>query len=478
MIIALGGRMGSGKSVLSSELIKSGFIKISFADALKNILSQTFSIEIDKFYSTDEKSKIFNIPICINKISIEKICNFYNINPEDILSQISSDKYIYSLRDLMQYVGTDILRKYDYNIHITKTIESIDLSKNYVCDDVRYLNELNCLKQMGAIDYYVIRQNNFNISNHISEVSLNWTMFSNVIINNKSEKHIKKIFLNSINYIDKWNNLTVKGRTNQIKFNRSSLLNFLQENNFDTTKVSKILNCSRDKIVWWCNNFMISIDDNNFYYDKHSFLHSSKEASYYAGLLSADGCIKKSGKSINCYAVELSSNDYSLVYGFKKYVKSNKPIYEKIHKINKKNNYYFIINSPYIVENLKFWNLKPRKSKYNEIPDIIKYDKKMMSYWFLGLIDGDGTVLVRKPPKKYINKKITQGDLIIQVLASKEVIYYLHSMFPGGSIQKEKRVDNLYYLSYFGSNAIFLYKEIYDPIALSRKWDKIEQFIK
>jgi hypothetical protein len=463
MIIILGGRKGNGKSSFSSELEKIGYTKISFADYLRYCISTIYNMDILKLKTQDGKAEILQEPLQWNEEYARKLFILTGINDYPYLI---IDKTFNTRRDALQYIGSDILRKYDDNFHVKRTIQNIDPNKNYVCDDIRYLNELNGLKNLGAVEFYVIRSNNFDISNHSSEVSLNWSDFRYQIINNRELKSIQSKFIKSIELISN-ENFLFKKKGKHIQFTRSELIDTMNKYNHDTNMVAKHYGCSRDKIIWWCNNYMINVSRNTYTNDQRAFLTASKEAAYYAGLLSADGCIKKSGRSKYNYVMELSSDDYSIVDGFRNFMGSNKPIFSKIHKISKKINYTITINCPFVIENIKYWNLKPRKSKYNEIPDIIKNDQNLLKFWLLGLIDGDGSIYVDK-----------QDKLFITFLASKEIAIFYTNMYKHlhPSIRNHKKIENLYCVSFYGSRAIDLYKDIYDDIALPRKWDKVKEY--
>ena len=459
MIICFGGRMHSGKSIISNHLLNNGFIKFSFADYLKSIIIKLYNMSYNDLYSVEGKLEKLSIPLEWNQDIANKMFKMIGINYNFPIE----NKQFSSRRDCLQYIGSDILRNFNDNFHIEKTLEQLDLSKNYVCDDVRFLNELTAIKELGAISFFIIRPNNFIISNHLSEVSLNWTNFDNVLINNSCPANLIKL---AINNIENSEHKSAK-RKNNYQIDKKMLMALLEKHNFSTVSCAKEINCSRDKIVWWCKKYGINIKNTNIYkYDHKLFLYPTSDSAYYAGLLSADGCVKKSGRSKYNYVLELSSNDFSLVNGFKNLLLSNKPIYNKITK-NGNINYYFTVNDPYIIENIKYWNLEPRKSKYNKIPDIIKNNNYLMKFWVLGLIDGDGSV--------YFNKK---NRPIISLLASKEIIIYIKNMFPliSSYMYNHKKIDNLYDLRFFGKNAISFYKEIYAPIALARKWDKMKKF--
>ena len=75
----------------------------------------------------------------------------------------------------------------------------IEEGKKYVIDDVRFLNEKEMIEKMGGVCWYVIRPTMYNVSNHISEISLEWRQFDNVIVNNHSLNYLKyhwELFMN------------------------------------------------------------------------------------------------------------------------------------------------------------------------------------------------------------------------------------------------------------------------------------------
>lgn len=461
MIISFSGRKGSGKTSASELLVNTyGFIKVSFADPLKQILSELYNINLVDFYDPIKKENKFDTPVVWDKKKCSSLSKIIN---EDI--EYNNDvRKLMSIRECLQYIGTDVLKKHKANFHIIKTLELIsDDTKNYCFDDCRFIDELRFLQENGAICVFIIRPNNFDISNHSSEVDLNWTMFDYILRNNCN----KKMFVNRIKFFIE--DLLLKNKKRTI--DRVVLLNLIKTYN-STINVAKVLVCSRDKINWWCIRYMIDSGVCDYKYNERSFLYPDEFSSYFAGLLSADGCIKKSGRSPYNYVVELHSNDKILIEKFISFLGTNKQMYVKHRQGNLKPGYYITINSPYIIENIKFWNLKPRKSRINEVPDIIKYDDTLFKYWVVGIIDGDGSILFSK-----------HGALTISILASKEIVDFIKDKYSyiKSAIAPEKKVDNLYSLRYTGKAAITFYKTIYDSklnVGLQRKWEKIGKLVK
>lgn len=452
MLITISGRKHSGKSTLSKILIDKGFKKISFADPLKKIVSELYNWPLEDLYNFIKKEESLQIPVEWNE---EKCLHLSQIIKENV---IFKKPFLFkNRREALQYIGTEVLRQHDKDFHIKKFKELICNNINYVCDDLRFKNELNCVKEIGGISIFVFRPFYWDYSNHESEISLTYKDFDTVIINSGSEKQLnrKGIFL--------FENL-IKNRDYIpcLKLNRSSFKNMLENIfNYNSKRMAQYLNCSKDKIVWWAKKFGINYNLNKYSVNHDSFLNCDKESSYWAGYLSADGCIKQNNKH---YVLELTSCDKETIEGFKKFIGSNKPIYTHLREPFARNNYQIYVNSPFIIENLKQWCLEPKKSKWNKIPDIIKNNDDLISYWIVGLIDGDGSICIDKKNRP-----------IITILASKQIVEFIFNWCNIKSyIRNHKGIENLYTLQFNGKYAIEFYRKIYKGFGLKRKWDKIK----
>ena len=128
MKIAFGYKMRTGKDTSVDYLIsKYGGEKITFANSL-----------YDSLYSTQ---KIFNLPL-------------------------QKD------RNYLQIVG-DWARNKDKDIFVNLALNRVvDNSKNYFCNDLRFMNEFKNLKSRGWI-CVKINRNSVETGNHVSEIELN-----------------------------------------------------------------------------------------------------------------------------------------------------------------------------------------------------------------------------------------------------------------------------------------------------------------
>jgi hypothetical protein len=89
-----------------------------------------------------------------------------------------------SLREFLQILGTDILRRHNPEWHIHIISKTINSDSRFVFADTRFPNELDFIKRAGGECWFIMRDQGYtSISNHISEVSLVPAHFEHVLVN-------------------------------------------------------------------------------------------------------------------------------------------------------------------------------------------------------------------------------------------------------------------------------------------------------
>lgn len=457
MIIYFAGRKGSGKSLLCNRLIEKGFIKVSFADRLKELISYLYGCKIEDLGILSFKEKKLDQPWIFNKNTFLEIKDYFNIKTDFDIDDNLVIKFD-TPRKSMQYIGTDLLRSIDPDFHVKHTIKKIKTlmseNKDICLDDGRYFNEKVELDKLGAIGIFVFRPKDEQYNNHTSEISLRRQMFDYVICNDKKISTL-------ITSIDRF--LSSIKNNNEKPISRNQLSEMLQK---DTpSHIAKKLNCSPDKVIWWARNYLIEIKNLSYSMNEDVFSYITPESCYYAGLISADGCIKYKPNAV----VELTSSDEQAIIDFKSFMETDKEIYRKKKK-NGKLQYALVINSKKVLEDMKLWNLESKKSKLNKVPEILlDIDRYYLDFWLVGLIDGDGTVCV------------TKNTITIGFLASKEICEFISDRYKEFNFHisyNHKGIDNLCYIRCNSKNAINFYKNVYRGKGLARKWDKMKNLIK
>lgn len=155
MIIAFAGRKQSGKTS-SCEFVQNIFSQMArknsciynFADPLKKMCIEIFGLTYNQCYGSDENKN-----------------EFVNCTWPDTETTMTA-------REVMQYVGTNIFRKMQYNVWADATIRKIqdeNLPLSLIAD-CRFPNEVEAVKKAGGL-ILKLNRNPYN-SSHESETAL------------------------------------------------------------------------------------------------------------------------------------------------------------------------------------------------------------------------------------------------------------------------------------------------------------------
>lgn len=120
MLIGISGKARAGKDLLASFMVAEGWVKLSFAKALKDQVKQSFNL-------TD-----IHVNGALKETRLESLNG-------------------YSPRELMIDYG-NLFRKYNENYWVNLVMEEAvkDTTKNYVITDVRYKNELEIIRNYSG----------------------------------------------------------------------------------------------------------------------------------------------------------------------------------------------------------------------------------------------------------------------------------------------------------------------------------------
>ena len=179
MLIGFSGKKGSGKSYFADYLVNNKlFIKLSFASPLKEITKILFNL-------SDEDVK------------------------DPIKKELINPKFNASPRELMQWLGTDIMReefnkKFNYSGSIwidsvkDKVKTLLDKNKDVVIDDVRFQNEVDMIHSLGGIVINLRNDldNTLNNSTSTHSSENQKLTFNYEFVNDKSYSNTYDIYLN------------------------------------------------------------------------------------------------------------------------------------------------------------------------------------------------------------------------------------------------------------------------------------------
>jgi|SaaInlStandDraft_1057018.scaffolds.fasta_scaffold175378_2 dephospho-CoA kinase len=153
MLLGLTGKKGSGKDTFADYIVKKyGFIKLAFADQLRNILKVTFNW-------TDEH---------FNRENKEKECKEWKITPREAMQVMGTEV----LRELFNNKINTTIKNNKYSYHI-KCIHNMIIKlkgKNIIISDIRFQDEIEYIKSMDGLIIAINKNvNNNKFSNHKSE---------------------------------------------------------------------------------------------------------------------------------------------------------------------------------------------------------------------------------------------------------------------------------------------------------------------
>jgi hypothetical protein len=171
LIIGLIGVKGSGKTTAADYIkrkIKNGQV-VSFADKLKQTCVKITGLPFEHFEQQNLKESIYD-PKFLKTSEIVTLLTEFNIDAgnTNALEQFSGVQYT-SNRQLMQILGTDILRNIDRNIHIKNVLNRQD---NLIIPDVRFENEAIEIDANGGYLVYIQNkdaESNLSLTSHRSE---------------------------------------------------------------------------------------------------------------------------------------------------------------------------------------------------------------------------------------------------------------------------------------------------------------------
>lgn len=163
-------------------------------------------------------------------------------------------------------------------------------------------------------------------------------------------------------------------------------------------EIAKELNMSKSLIskTWKQNGFIGKI--NRTYYCNENYFKTidTPERAYLLGLIASDGCVYKRENHIGVLSLSFHEKEIELLNIVQRELETNQPI------LHKENIISLAINSDILFNDLKNYNIVPRKTWIYE-PVSLENDKLTWHY-LRGYLDGDGSIYYcKKNPDKLHN---------------------------------------------------------------------------
>lgn len=214
MILGVSGKIKSGKnefynhlqSLMERDNIES--VDFSYGVIIKRLSAMIFGIEYDPSKDREYKEEIFvdlsnfktytrdevmldlaNIDYLYDSEYIDDFIGYWGVRLSDLINNIGNHKkprVLITMRIWLQYFGTNVCREFVNDFWINSTFNSLDLTKNLICTDVRFPNEASAIINRGGIVIRIEREECNNRDNeHISESAMDsYNEYDYVIHNN------------------------------------------------------------------------------------------------------------------------------------------------------------------------------------------------------------------------------------------------------------------------------------------------------
>jgi hypothetical protein len=126
--ILITGLKGAGKDTAGKFFTDRGYVKVSFADKLKDVIAITFGWERQLLEGDTDYSRQFR-------------------ETSDDWWAKKLDRDTFTPRDALVEIGTDVFRQHFHdNIWVSALLRSLKTTQRYVFTDVRYINEITLIQ--------------------------------------------------------------------------------------------------------------------------------------------------------------------------------------------------------------------------------------------------------------------------------------------------------------------------------------------
>lgn len=168
MIIGLTGYAQSGKDTVAEYLVNNhGFKRVAFADKIRDLIYETNPMIGDGTYF------------------LKVMVDAYGW---DVLKQRED------VRRLLQNVGVAARTVFGKDFWVNQAIVGLDTVNNsYVFTDVRFKNEVESLKRLGAEIWRIERPNVTAVNQHISETELSDYVPDRLLLNEGTIEELHKV---------------------------------------------------------------------------------------------------------------------------------------------------------------------------------------------------------------------------------------------------------------------------------------------
>lgn len=174
-IIGLSGYARAGKDTAGEALVSRGWVRVSFADALKQVLYDLRPLfDLDGHFSSDTCGDIAQN---VDALGWEQVK--------------AGEDTGYSAREYLQRLGTAVREHVSPTAWVDAAFRNMRPGGRYVITDLRYPNEYEAVKEQGGQVWRITRPGFGPANDHVSEVALDGHHFDHYIVNDQDVSRLQ-----------------------------------------------------------------------------------------------------------------------------------------------------------------------------------------------------------------------------------------------------------------------------------------------
>jgi len=206
--IALCGQKGAGKDTFASVATKlyPNAVRMGLADKLKDVCSEVFKLDRSSFDDPARKERYidsgYDYPVCIERQTAARIYDAYGIPPTEKLIAPHLHNFLYTPRQIAQYVGSEMLRSVDPDIHCKALAGNMPKEGIIIITDVRFFNEMRFFRKLKALFVGIDRPGLPTNDKHQSEASAGSLLDAcdEILINNSTKESFEYLCESLLRY--------------------------------------------------------------------------------------------------------------------------------------------------------------------------------------------------------------------------------------------------------------------------------------
>jgi len=188
----------SGKDSFAYYFEKEGYVKVNFADNLKEMCAYAFSISLDIMHDPKSKEIELTSPAEVTAVTLSKLNEWISRSHSFTLSEKFIGNSFKSIRKMLQFVGTDMIRATYENYHVEVALKNMEQHNRVVCADCRFMNELEGMRDLSTklghkfASIYMFRPG-YEGDSHISENSIKEEDCNTKVYNDTTVENLSNI---------------------------------------------------------------------------------------------------------------------------------------------------------------------------------------------------------------------------------------------------------------------------------------------